>query len=151
MITLKSIEDFLANHEIAVIGASDNKKKFGNIVLNKLKDNGYAVYPVNPRLTEIDGIKCYPDIESLPETVKAAVFITKPEITEKIIIQICEKNTINHLWFQKGSENNYVIQVTLSNNRNLIFGECVMMYFKSSGFPHNFHKLIRKSLGKYPK
>ena len=89
MITLKSIEDFLANHEVAVIGASDNKKKFGNIVLNKLKDNGYTVYPINPRLTEIDGIKCYPNIESLPETVKAAVFITKPEISEKITIQIC--------------------------------------------------------------
>ena len=151
MITLKSIEDFLANHEVAVIGASDNKKKFGNIVLNKLKDNGYTVYPINPRLTEIDGIKCYPNIESLPETVKAAVFITKPEISEKITIQICESKTINHLWYQQGAESNYIIQVALSNNKNVIFGECIMMHIKSSGFPHNFHKFIRKSLGKHPK
>jgi len=151
MINLKSIQDFLANTEIAVVGASDNKKKFGNIVLNKLKDNGYTVYPVNPRLTEVDGIKCYANIESLPETVCAAVFITKPEITEKITVQICEKKLINHLWFQEGSESNYVIQVALSNNRNLIYGECIMMFLKSSGFPHNFHKLIKKSLGKYPK
>jgi predicted CoA-binding protein len=151
MILLKQIEDFLANKEIAVVGATDNKKKFGYIVFSKLKNHGYTVYPVNPRLTEIDGIKCYQNIESIPDSVKAAVFITKPEITEKITTQICERNMINHLWFQQGAENDSAIQTALSNNKNVIFGECILMQLKSSGFPHNFHRSLRKLFGKYPK
>jgi len=43
----------------AVVGASDNPEKYGNLIYKKLKSRGYRVYPVNPNYETIDGDKCY--------------------------------------------------------------------------------------------
>ncbi|MFH0865744.1 MAG: CoA-binding protein [Bacteroidota bacterium] len=88
MITLKIIEEFLQNKEIAVIGASSDRKKFGNVILRFFKDRGFIFFPVNPGVKEIEDIKCFPDTKSLPHTVKDVVFTSKPEITEVLIKRI---------------------------------------------------------------
>jgi uncharacterized protein len=151
MISLKAIDDFLQNKEIAVIGASADKKKFGNIVLRSLKERGFHVYPVNPGASNIEGIPCYPDIKSLPAIVKTAVFITKPEVTEIIVENICTEKTINGIWLQQGSESKKAIETAQNNGLNVISGECILMYTKSSTFPHSLHRFLKKVFGKYPK
>jgi predicted CoA-binding protein len=151
MVTLKSINEFTSNKDIAVIGASSDKKKFGYIILKNLNKKNFKVYPVNPGAKEIDGIACYPDVLSLPVNVKAAVFITRPEITEKITRQICESKTIEHLWFQQGAEHNSAIEIAIINGKNVIYGECILMHTGHLGFPHNIHRFFKKLFGKYPK
>lgn len=151
MITLKIIEDFLQNKEIAVIGASSNKKKFGNIILRFLKARGFNVYPVNPGLNEIEGVKCFPDTKSLPSAVKSAVFVTKPEVTEIVIENICKEKIITDVWFQHGSESNKALLAAKQNGLNVINKECIIMFTKPSGFPHSFHRFFKKVLRKYPK
>lgn len=151
MITLKNIEDFLRNKEIAVIGASANKKKFGNIILRFLKVRGFNVFPVNPDVKEIEGIKCFPDTKSLPAIVKSAVLITKPEVTEIVIDNICEEKIITEVWFQQGSESNIAIETARKNGLNAINNECIIMFTKPSGFPHNIHRFVKKTFGNYPK
>ncbi len=61
---------FFAPRSVALVGATADLGKFGGRCFRQLRDFGYAgaIYPVNPRLTELDGIACYPDIRSLPET-----------------------------------------------------------------------------------
>jgi uncharacterized protein len=152
MVPKKSIEDFKNNKEIAVIGASTNKKKFGYIVFNNLRQNNFNVFPVNPGKPEIDGVKCYADIAGLPSTVKAVIFVTKPEVTEKIAQQILENSMIEYLWFQPGSLNKTSLILTeKNNNKTIINGECILMFLKPSGFPHSMHRFLNKLFGKYPK
>ncbi|HOT88347.1 MAG TPA: CoA-binding protein [Bacteroidales bacterium] len=151
MVFRKNIQEFLKNTEIAVIGASSNSKKFGNIVLKKLHNTGYCVFPVNPKETEILGISCYKSIADLPDTVKTAVFITQPEITEQIMKDICSMKIIKAIWFQPGSENKNAIEISIKNVKNVIYDECIMMHLKPLSFPHNTHKFINVIFGKYPK
>jgi acyl-CoA synthetase (NDP forming) len=60
---------------IAIIGASADRKRLGGVALDHLVDFGYggAVYPINPKYQEIHGLRCYPDIDSLPQTPDVAV------------------------------------------------------------------------------
>ena len=150
MIPLKEIEDYLSNKDVAVIGASTDRKKFGNIVLRFLKKRGYNVFPVNPRVNEIEGEKCFAGINDLPANVNAAIFITKPEVTEKIIENIISGKTITHVWLQPGSENENAINKAKQNGLTIIFNECIMMFIKKPGFPHNVHRFFKKTFGKYP-
>src|SRR6185436_9578504 len=55
---------------ISVIGASDNPNKIGGRPLLYLSRFGYKgrVYPINPHREEVQGLRGYPDIYSLPET-----------------------------------------------------------------------------------
>ena len=64
---------------IAVIGASEDKRKPGGIVLGNLLAGGFngAVYPVNPKYRELGGWSCFPGIDSVPGPVDLAVISVK--------------------------------------------------------------------------
>lgn len=59
-----------APRAVALVGASDQGERFGTRVFRQLMNFGYAgpIYPVNPRATELNGLKCYPSVSELPET-----------------------------------------------------------------------------------
>ena len=59
---------------VAVIGASDDNTKHGYIVLNNIRDAGFpgGIYGISRRLTEVNGIPCFPDLQSLPGQVDTA-------------------------------------------------------------------------------
>jgi len=61
---------------IAVVGASAEEGKIGYSIVRNLIDGGYqgALYPVNPRATEIQGLKAFPSIGDIPGEVDVAVF-----------------------------------------------------------------------------
>ncbi len=75
------IADFLAQGPYAVVGASTNRDKFGNKVLRAYQRKGFKVYPINPREPEIEGLKAYVDLKSLPETPRGVSIITPPPVT----------------------------------------------------------------------
>jgi acyl-CoA synthetase (NDP forming) len=62
---------------IAVIGASTDPKKTAGRPIAYLQKHHFKgkIYPVNPRVEEIAGLQCYPDIESLPETPDVAIIM----------------------------------------------------------------------------
>jgi acyl-CoA synthetase (NDP forming) len=62
---------------IAVIGASTDPKKTAGRPIAYLQKHHFKgkIYPVNPRVEEIAGLKCYPDIQSLPETPDVAIIM----------------------------------------------------------------------------
>ena len=51
---------------IAVVGISNKLGRPSLTVANYLKSQGYDVIPVNPTITDVLGVKCYPDLESVP-------------------------------------------------------------------------------------
>ena len=58
----------------AVIGASDDSTKHGYIVLNNIRDAGFpgGVYGISRRLTDVNGIPCYPTLDAAPEQIDVA-------------------------------------------------------------------------------
>ena len=81
-ISFKSPLPLLGPSSIAIVGASERAKWPGQIYRN-LRDFGFPgkIYPVNPRAGEVWGIKCYPDLASLPEApAHAFVIIPAPGV-----------------------------------------------------------------------
>ncbi len=67
---LPDISPMMAPRSIALVGATDHPTNFGGRVFQQMTRFGFAgnIYPVNPRLKEIYGFKCYPGVKDLPET-----------------------------------------------------------------------------------
>ena len=99
----EQIDAFLAGKVFAVVGASQNRAKYGNKVLRCYLQHGLKVYPVNPKETEIEGQVCVPDLASLPESVHGVSIITPPHVTEQIVLQAADAG-IRHIWMQPGAE-----------------------------------------------
>ncbi|MDC3313863.1 CoA-binding protein [Alphaproteobacteria bacterium] len=66
---------------IAMVGASPDKTKFSYGVLRVLHETGYEMIPINPRpgLTEIRGLKVYPNLASIDRPVDMVEVFRKPE------------------------------------------------------------------------
>ena len=60
----------MAPRSVALVGATDHLTSFGGRVYQQMTGFGFSgrIYPVNPRLKEIRGAKCYASIKDLPET-----------------------------------------------------------------------------------
>ena len=76
-----SIRQLLSPASVAVIGASSDPKKTAGRPIAYLQKNGYAghIYAVNPKLTDINGIKCYASIGALPEAPEVAIVLLGAE------------------------------------------------------------------------
>src|SRR5215475_14274182 len=68
---------------VAVIGASDDTTKHGYIVLNNVRDTGFCggIYGISRRLTQLNGIPCFPDLGSVPGPVDVAFLAIPAEAT----------------------------------------------------------------------
>lgn len=86
--------DAIFNPEsVAVIGASDNPGKLGSHVMRSLTEGGYPgrIYPINPGKDEILGIKTYPSILQVPETVDLSIIVLPAELVPKTFKECKEK------------------------------------------------------------
>jgi len=81
------VHDFLAQKRIAVVGVSHNNNHHpaANLIYDRLKKTGHEVSPVNPQMQTFEGDRCYPELQAIPGGVDAAVVITRPETTERIV------------------------------------------------------------------
>jgi len=91
-------EEFFEPKTIAVIGASRETHKVGhqifkNLVQSDAFSNLYKVYPVNPKTTEILGIKTYHSIKEIEEKIDLAVIVIPSEFVAQTLIECGEKGT----------------------------------------------------------
>jgi predicted CoA-binding protein len=97
------IDEFLAGSVYAVVGASNDRSKYGNKVLRCYLQNGRRAIPVNPHVLEVEGVHAFPDLASLPESAHGASIITPPTVTERIVEEAADAG-VKRLWMQPGAE-----------------------------------------------
>ena len=127
LVESSSIEAFVAGKVFAVVGASNDRWKYGNKVLRCYLQNGRRAIPVNPNATAVEGIAAVPDLASLPEPVHGASIITPPEVTEEIVEQAA-KAGVTRLWMQPGAESDRAIERAEALGLSVIAGgPCVLV------------------------
>ncbi|MCX6122484.1 MAG: CoA-binding protein [Ignavibacteriales bacterium] len=150
MVSRKSIDDFLSQKKLALIGVSRDTKQLANVAYRFLKTHGFTVYPVNPNADKIEGDRCYPNIKSLPEKVDGVVIMLPPEKTMKVLPEILEAG-IEHVWLQQQTESPQAIQFCKDHNIRVVYGECIMMFTEPVASFHRLHRWGKKVMGKLPK
>ena len=120
------IKEFMAQKKFAIVGATDNPEKYGNQILKNLKKRNYDVYPVNPRLKTVEGMKCYATLTDLPVKVDVVDFVVPPSATESILRE-CVALGLDRIWLQPGSESEAAIHFCRENNLKVVHDVCVMM------------------------
>ncbi len=75
------MEKLLNPASVAVVGASTDPSKVGFAVLRNLVSGGFPgpIYPINPKASELQGLRCYPSIGAVPGPVDLAVIVVNKE------------------------------------------------------------------------
>lgn len=93
---------------VAVIGASNDRRKFGNKAVRAFQQQGYTVYPVNPHETLIEDIPAYRSIREIPVRPQMVSIYVPPPVLLKLLPEIAAK-ACDELWLNPGTESDEVL------------------------------------------
>lgn len=94
---------------VAVVGASRDRRKFGNKAVRGFLHAGCTVIPINPHGGEIEGLPSYPSVLDVPVDIDMATLYVPPEIGERIVGEVARKK-IPVLWLNPGSDGPGVVR-----------------------------------------
>jgi len=117
---------------IAVVGMSDKPSRASHHIGMYLAAHGYRVLPVNPALTEVLGMKCYPDLEAaqnaareltggridLVDVFRASEFV--PPIVDDVI-----RLKIPYLWLQDGVVHDEAVERARAAGVKCVQNDCI--------------------------
>jgi uncharacterized protein len=126
-----SVADFLQGKRIAVAGVSRSGKEAANAVFRKLRGSGYETFPVNPATQEVESVRCFPDLVSIPGSVDGLVIVTHPKVSIELVRQ-CADRGIRRVWFHRsfgqGSVSEEAVRECQARGIHCIVGGCPLMY-----------------------
>ncbi|MBC8094692.1 MAG: CoA-binding protein [Akkermansiaceae bacterium] len=93
---------------IAIIGASNDRNKFGNKAVRAFLQQGYTVYPVNPRATTIEGLAAFKSIREVPVRPQMTSVYLPPAILLNALPDIAARGC-DELWLNPGTESDAVL------------------------------------------
>ena len=93
---------------VAVIGASSDRRKFGNRAVRAFVKEGYTVIPINPHEREVEGLTAYGSVLDVPGPIDMATFYVPPHVGEIVIEEVARKQ-IPEVWLNPGSESDELI------------------------------------------
>jgi len=87
---------------IAVIGASQDRSKFGNKCVRAYADAGWTVYPVHPKAQEIEGLQCFHNVAHCPQPLDRISVYLPPAVGKGLLEGLCD---VQHqeLWLNPGT------------------------------------------------
>jgi predicted CoA-binding protein len=120
------LNEFLRGETWAVVGASDDRSKFGNITFRELKRRGKRVFPVNRRAGQVEGEAAYATLSEIPEHVDRVLVVVPPRQSERVVREADEAG-IDSVWFQPGAESVAALAYCEAHGMVAISGRCILM------------------------
>jgi hypothetical protein len=112
-----------------------------------LKEHGYQVYPVHPEAEQIDDVKCYDSLASLPDSVDGVLVVVPTERACQIVKDAAQAG-VRNVWLQQGAESPEVLALGEGLDLNLVSKKCILMYTEPVGSVHGVHRFFVKLFGK---
>ena len=116
---------------IALVGASNDRNKYGNKILLDLLSKNYNVVPINQKEDTIAGLKAYTKVQDLPSRPSIINFVVPPEVGLDITKELVEEG-YDHFWYQPGAESEDLANLLNQKNKDFIDDKCIMVVTRLS-------------------
>ena len=121
------IAAFLAVGSFAVVGASQDRAKYGNKVLRCYAQHGLPVVGVHPKLQAVEGMPCHASLTAIPGAPRAVSIVAPPAAAVGIVRDAIAAGC-RHLWFQPGAEDAAAVAAARAAGLSVIEGgPCVLV------------------------
>jgi predicted CoA-binding protein len=133
------VAEFLAGKRFAVTGVSRRPQRTANAIYRKLRSSGFEAVPVNPNAEETEGVRCYPNLASIPESIDGVLVATHPRHALDIVGQ-CVQQGVRQVWFHRsfgaGSVSDEAVEECKARGIHCVVGGCPLMYCEPVDLAH---------------
>jgi uncharacterized protein len=133
------MKEYLSSRAMAVVGASNERDKFGNLACRELKIRGFRVYPVNTHEKEICGERCYRTINELGALIDRILIVLPPDMTRKLVRNL-DPEFVSYVWMQNGADSPDAIRICHAKGIKTIYGQCILMHAEPVRSYHLLHR-----------
>ena len=113
---------------IAVVGLSDNPARPSYGVARYLQQQGFRIIPVNPKLTEVLGEKCYASLRDVPDKIDIVDCFRRSE-EMLAIAQDAVAVDAKCLWMQIGVINHEAAKIAQNGGLKVVLDKCTKIEF----------------------
>lgn len=106
---------------VAVVGASQDRRKFGNKAVRAYRACGLTVFPVNPRETTIENLVAYPTLDAIAAPLDYVSLYVPPAVGLQILPAIARKNP-REVWLNPGTESAEILEAAKNLRARVIVG-----------------------------
>lgn len=92
-----------------IIGASNDRHKFGNKAVRAHLRQGHTVLPVNPNESEIEGQPAWANVKDVPGPIDRALFYVPAEVGMRVIDEVAQRGDVGEVWLNPGAESDELI------------------------------------------
>jgi uncharacterized protein len=153
-LSLETIDNFLAQKRIAMVGISREPKSFSVMLFEELCRRGYDVVPVNPNTPNVMGRRCFARLQDIQPPVDTALLMTSSSVTDKVVAD-CAEAGIRRVWMYratgKGAVSPNAVAFCRERGIEVVPGQCPFMFLPHAGGVHRLHGFMRKLTGRYPR
>ncbi|MFA6553391.1 MAG: CoA-binding protein [Patescibacteria group bacterium] len=93
---------------VAIIGASNNREKFGNKAVRAYRKQGWVVYPINPKEAFIDDVQAYKSVVDAPRPIDRVSLYVPSDVGLAIINDIAKVRP-KELYINPGAESEELV------------------------------------------
>ena len=104
---------------VAIIGASSNRRKFGNRALRAFERQGFRVLAINPNEAEVEGHKTYATVLDVPGPIDMATVYVPPSAGVGVMDQLKQKG-VPEVWLNPGADADEVVARARELGLNII-------------------------------
>lgn len=104
---------------VVIIGASNDRAKFGNKAVRAFLQQGYEVFPVNPKEDTIEGLRAFKSIADVPGRPDKVSVYLPPAVLLKILPEIAAKGC-DEFWLNPGTESPEILAAAERLGLNVI-------------------------------
>jgi len=105
---------------VAIVGASNDRHKFGNKALRAFLSEGHTVIPINPHETQVEGVRAYASVLDVPGPIDMATVYVQPDIATRLLAEF-ERKQIPEIWINPGAEDDELMAEAARRGLNVIY------------------------------
>lgn len=104
---------------VAVIGASSDRRKFGNKALRAFERQGYRVLAINPNEIEVEGHRAFASVLDVPGAIDMATVYVPGDVGVRVMDDLAKKG-ITEVWLNPGADDATVVDRARQLGLNVI-------------------------------
>ena len=121
-----STKDILRKYKkIAVVGISNDPGRASNGVSRYMLRQGYEIVPINPNLTEFEGIPAYPDLDAAPDGTENVNVFRRPDHVPEVV-DAAIRNGAKVVWMQLGVVHEEAAEKARAAGLQVVMDRCIL-------------------------
>lgn len=110
---------------VAIVGASSDRRKYGNKAVRAFQSQGYRVVPINPHEASVEGLASYASVLDVPDPIDMATVYVQPDVAVRLLGEF-ERKQIPEIWINPGAESDELLVEARRRKLNVIVACSIM-------------------------